>query len=793
MVDVTNTAVGFYDNVFAKVARLASEGLIPEVGEAPVQPAAPAIAAPTGDTAAVLARAANPLFIDISNQDVKLGDSYVDLGKGRKKKITPGDGDQDALLAKQVALIQEQVNLLSGNKPDQALLDKAVTIRDLLNANLLSIDAGNFKLGSGLGLNFNQGNPTFNGVASEAITSPGGFLGFPTLPVPPTPTNLSASGSYKNVILTWDLIDYANHGYTEIWRSTANNLGTAVMVGTAPGEVYADSAGVSLGVTYYYWVRAVSNDPIPVTGSYNAGVAGGTPGGAGMIDGQDLSPLIITAQHLSQGTYPNINLVPNPGAEDGLVAWEPVGFNGAGPHAFTIETTNRSSGAQSFGVTKANFTDGIGVGCVAFPVIPGETYSVKVKIYAPTATGTGGLYIRMAEVTNKPVTGYIVGSGDSYQDLVGNGTISAPDVWLTYEFQYTVTGGRYWAALQIYSWTGAGSLYFDDCSVGRQITASFMAANSIAVGTAAIQNGAIVNAMIGNAAIDTAKIADAAIVTAKIGDAQVATAKIADAAITNAKIGALAVGTAQIQDAAIVTAKIADANINTAKIADAAITNAKINGVIQSNDYAAGSAGWKIDKAGQLEANNATFRGALSAATGTFAGSLSAATGTFSGSLSAATGTFSGALSAATGTFAGTLTAAALVVAGNSLFSPVFAESNTAMGVSGGADTTILTAPSVNPGSTGSAVIIVTLEFSAHGSTGSEGDVEGPFVGPEVTIHRDGTEIKRWTPVVSSNRGSTTRTVVDTPGGAAVYTLVYQSDSVGQAYNRTMLVMGVVR
>ncbi len=98
-------------------------------------------------------------------------------------------------------------------------------------------------------------------------------------------------------------------------------------------------------------------------------------------------------------------------------------------------------------------------------------------------------------------------------------------------------------------------------------------------------------------------------------------AKIHNGQITNAKIGALAVDAAKIANATIVNAKIADgtietakikdANITTAKIADGNITNAKIANTIESSSYSAGTAGWKIDKAGQMEMNNATFRGTL--------------------------------------------------------------------------------------------------------------------------------------------------------------------------------------
>ena len=136
-----------------------------------------------------------------------------------------------------------------------------------------------------------------------------------------------------------------------------------------------------------------------------------------------------------------------------------------------------------------------------------------------------------------------------------------------------------------------------------------------------IRNGTITNAKIGNAAIDTAKIADAAITTAKIGNAQITsakivdanitTAKIADAAITSAKIVDAAISTAKIGDAQITTAKIADAQITTAKIGDAQITNAKIGNIIQSANFQAGTAGWQINKEGNVELNAAIFRGTI--------------------------------------------------------------------------------------------------------------------------------------------------------------------------------------
>jgi len=98
-------------------------------------------------------------------------------------------------------------------------------------------------------------------------------------------------------------------------------------------------------------------------------------------------------------------------------------------------------------------------------------------------------------------------------------------------------------------------------------------------------------------AVDSTRIVDAAIVTAKI----------ADLAVTNAKISNASISTAKIQTAAITTALIADA----------AITNAKIDDTIQSNSFSSGSAGWRIQKSGNAEFNDAVFRGSLNVRSGT--------------------------------------------------------------------------------------------------------------------------------------------------------------------------------
>lgn len=70
-------------------------------------------------------------------------------------------------------------------------------------------------------------------------------------------------------------------------------------------------------------------------------------------------------------------------------------------------------------------------------------------------------------------------------------------------------------------------------------------------------------------------------------------------------------------------------------IQDGTISNAKIGNFIQSNNYVAGSAGWKLNKAGDAEFNNVTVRGVVYASGGSFTGEIQATSGKFKGTVEA--------------------------------------------------------------------------------------------------------------------------------------------------------------
>lgn len=158
--------------------------------------------------------------------------------------------------------------------------------------------------------------PTFNGVPlGTGGGGGGGGGGGPASgwvdprvirTTPPAATGLSATGAFRNVILSWSLENYINHGYVRIYRNTVDNQGTATLIGTSTTNFYNDSA-VTVGNSYYYWVRAVNIEE--VVGPFNA--SAGTLGSLLRIGNTDLGSLVVEAANLANGSVTAAKLAAN--------------------------------------------------------------------------------------------------------------------------------------------------------------------------------------------------------------------------------------------------------------------------------------------------------------------------------------------------------------------------------------------------------------------------------------------------------------------------------------------------
>lgn len=183
-----------------------------------------------------------------------------------------------------ITALKEWVEVREGARGDG--LDKAVTLRDLLNSGLATpFDLRGMQPGiTPIPFNPGDGDPD----------------------MPPTPQNLEASGAFKYILLTWEFArGYSRLSHFEVWRSATNAIGDAVLIAQPYGIIYADEVGP--GKSYYYWVRAVSD--APASSPYNAleGTLGATQLEPGYL--LDLLAGQITASQLHQDLGDRINLV----------------------------------------------------------------------------------------------------------------------------------------------------------------------------------------------------------------------------------------------------------------------------------------------------------------------------------------------------------------------------------------------------------------------------------------------------------------------------------------------------
>jgi hypothetical protein len=299
------------------------------------------------------------------------------------------------------------------------------------------------------------------------------------------------------------------------------------------------TADVPTAVTLYYRVRRVTKVPTPgdwsTTASATTAVIGtgditGTAintaklaTGAvteikvadGAITTGKLTAKSVTSDKLSVGVLLD-NIVLNPGAEDGIVAWGLV----EGTGTITVSSVDKTEGTNSFLLSAPI----VAFGCRAIPVNPGDTYTYRVKLRGVTGTASG-LYLRSNEKTTYPAGDFItVTNRTSFTDFVSGGPV--PVSWTLYEGMYTVPAGIYWISFSIYNYTGgpAGGIYFDEVEVRKQlesvhikdgiIIADKLAANSVIADK--ILAGAVVAGKIGALAVDTAQLAALAVTAAKI-------------------------------------------------------------------------------------------------------------------------------------------------------------------------------------------------------------------------------------------------------------------------------------
>jgi hypothetical protein len=126
-------------------------------------------------------------------------------------------------------------------------LDAAPTFRDLIDTGLLKIKDSITTIG-GRQYTAEQLLGLVEFTMPDWITSD---------TAPPAPTGLVVTTDKTNTILGWSSSTFDQYAETEVWRSTDNNLSTAVKIGSTSGNTFTDGLP-DPGVAYYYWIRDIA-------------------------------------------------------------------------------------------------------------------------------------------------------------------------------------------------------------------------------------------------------------------------------------------------------------------------------------------------------------------------------------------------------------------------------------------------------------------------------------------------------------------------------------------------------
>lgn len=92
------------------------------------------------------------------------------------------------------------------------------------------------------------------GVRSDFATSSETTYGDAT--PPNVPSQIVATGGYKEITVTWINPTVADFDYVEVYRNTINNSGTSEKVGVLRGSKFVDT-GLGINVLRYYWLKSV--------------------------------------------------------------------------------------------------------------------------------------------------------------------------------------------------------------------------------------------------------------------------------------------------------------------------------------------------------------------------------------------------------------------------------------------------------------------------------------------------------------------------------------------------------
>jgi hypothetical protein len=291
--------------------------------------------------------------------------------------------------------VKNNLDVLCGYSGDP--LDRAITARDLL-------DSGVVRLASG---------STFFSGSSSGLAPATGVANYD---FPPAPTNLTASGAFQNILLTWNVGLYEGHSHSEVFRHTSDSIADATLIGQVSGfsGVFSDSVGG--GQTYFYWVRSINQSGIVGPFNSSQGTEGQTSTDVAVL--LDILTGEITSSELASSLGDPIATIPTlDGRIDDLDAYTGYGDDYEGNSLlYRIDATETATSTAATAAATAN---------TAVTTLSSAVSSTNTSVSSSLSslnTSVSNLQTSLSDLTSGTTAVYV-------QDDAPTGTISTFSRW----------------------------------------------------------------------------------------------------------------------------------------------------------------------------------------------------------------------------------------------------------------------------------------------------------------------------------------------------------------------------
>lgn len=530
--------------------------------------------------------------------------------------------------------VREALSTYLGNRGDK--LDRGVTVRDLVDAGLVELNAG-YLVGSGGKAPIKGPAPGIGGGSGEPVE--------PDLTPPPMPTGVDVTATFNNLIIEHDLPTYTQgHGHARTrvygaqWVSgPLPTFSSAQLITEFTGTIF--SHPTTLGTTWHIWLKWVTVDG--VESSVPAGGTNGIARTTGKVGNSDLGPLIVEAGNLANGAVSAAKLAAQAVDLTKFASGiEPATIVGAVPGSFVTRLVFNTGDWKLYRWNGTAYTSTVPATDLTGQIVATQITDGAITTPKMAANSISGDRIQAGTLDASKIVADSITAGQIAAGAIGAAEVAAgairaqhllvapgnlnPDPWFDATGQWTgfirqlpptdgsvppgckglaaaeflgrdcvrgnlgvpvKPGEQYKVSVECargstLSDFGALALAFDRVgnNVGTWTVGGGQAAWSTVAMTFAVTHPNATFIMFGpwidqpHGAAPTAWYSNFKV--ERVNDASL----IVDGAITATKIaaGAIAVGSAAIQDGAIRNALIENLAVDTAKIANGAISTAKI-------------------------------------------------------------------------------------------------------------------------------------------------------------------------------------------------------------------------